>query len=68
MKEQVIWTAAALVLCAAVPAKAAASANRVTAIEVDGPRIVVHGTQNPISALSSWPNRPAWWSISPART
>src|SRR5256885_9930969 len=47
MKEQLIWTVAALVLCAAMPAKAAASANRVTAIEVDGPRIVVHGTQKP---------------------
>src|SRR5438067_1964766 len=47
MKEQVIWTAAALVLCAALPAKAGAGPNRVTAIEVDGPRIVVHGTQKP---------------------
>ncbi|TMB28271.1 MAG: type IV pilus secretin PilQ [Deltaproteobacteria bacterium] len=47
MKEQVIWTAAALVLCAALPAKAGAGANRVTAIEVDGPRVVVHGTQKP---------------------
>src|SRR5436305_12247555 len=47
MKEQVIWTAAALVLCAALPAKAGAGANRVTAVEVDGPRVVVHGTQKP---------------------
>src|SRR5256885_5283326 len=47
MKEQVIWTAAALVLCAALPAKASAGANRITTIEVDGPRVVVHGTQKP---------------------
>src|SRR3954464_6912439 len=47
MKEQFVWTAAALVLCAALPAKAGAGANRVTAIEVDGPRAVVHGTQKP---------------------
>ena len=47
MKEQVIWTAAALVLCAALPAKAGAGANRVTGIEVDGPRLVIHGTQKP---------------------
>ncbi|MFL5424731.1 MAG: type IV pilus secretin PilQ [Myxococcales bacterium] len=47
MKEQFVWTAAALVLCAALPAKAGAGANRVTAIEVDGPRVVVHGTQKP---------------------
>jgi type IV pilus assembly protein PilQ len=45
--KQVIWTAAALVLCAALPAKAGAGANRVTAIEVDGPRVVVHGTEKP---------------------
>src|SRR3954469_8181127 len=47
MKEQFVWTAAALVLCAALPAKAGAGANRATAIEVDGPRGVVHGTQKP---------------------
>jgi hypothetical protein len=33
MKEQVVWTAAALVLCAALPAKAGAPPNRDTAIE-----------------------------------
>src|SRR3954466_7860257 len=47
MKEQLNWPAAALVLCAALPAKAGAGAIRVTAIEVDGPRVVVHGTQKP---------------------
>src|SRR5256885_13611571 len=50
MKEQVIRTAAALVLCAALPAKAGAAANRVPATGADGPRFVVPGTQKPASS------------------
>ncbi len=42
----VIRIAAGVAICAALPAVAAES-NRVTAIEVDGPHVVVHGSKRP---------------------
>jgi type IV pilus assembly protein PilQ len=44
--SDVIRIAAVLAICAALPALAAES-NRVTAIEVDGPRVVIHGSKKP---------------------
>ena len=39
--------AAALFAAAAPAARAAPAANRITSVEVDGPRVVVHGSARP---------------------
>src|SRR5438445_3156626 len=38
---------AAAMLAVAAPAALAAAANRITSVEVDGPRVVVHGSARP---------------------